>query len=131
MPKRKTTTVEFTKKGERLKNRYCVVFGLKGVLSVGLELFDGLSDDDKLSRVTRALELDGNKGAIRAIQSNVALLSELVGDLLCASADAMTDAEKRLVGQMHNLALVDEASAALSSRARRKRTRRRPSSEPA
>ena len=58
MPSRKTTTVVLTQAAREIKNRYAVPMGLKGVLSVGLELFAKLPDSEKIARVRAALEAD-------------------------------------------------------------------------
>jgi len=48
MPSKKTTTVVLGDKAQQIKNRLAPVFGLKTILSVGLELFDKLPDNKKI-----------------------------------------------------------------------------------
>lgn len=55
MPSKKTTTVVLTKKAQKIKKCLAPALGLKGILSIGLELFDNLPDNDKITRVTKAI----------------------------------------------------------------------------
>jgi len=54
----KRTTVNLTLKAQRIKDFYVPGYELKGILSVGLELFDALDDTDKFRRVSYALAED-------------------------------------------------------------------------
>jgi len=54
MPSKKTTTVVFTKKAQEIKDRLTPAFGLKGILSASLQLFDELDDSEKIARVAEA-----------------------------------------------------------------------------
>lgn len=62
MPSKIRTTVVLTKKAQKIKGQYGAALGLKGVLSVGLELFEGLSDTEKINRVGAAMRGDTNEG---------------------------------------------------------------------
>lgn len=58
MPSKMRTTVILTEKARHIKNRLAPAFGLKGILSVGVELFEKLPDDKKISRVAEAIRSD-------------------------------------------------------------------------
>lgn len=58
MPKQKCTAVNLTNKAMAIKNRLAPALQLKGILSVGLELFDALPADEKIRRVAEAMAED-------------------------------------------------------------------------
>jgi len=51
MPSKKTTTVVLTPHAQEIKDRLAPALGLKNILSVGLDLFDALSDTEKIRQV--------------------------------------------------------------------------------
>lgn len=53
----KQTTVLLTEKAQKIKDAN-IRLGLKGILSVGLELFDELSPQEKYDRVDKAMKAD-------------------------------------------------------------------------
>jgi len=54
MSSKNPTTVVLTKAAQEVKDRLAPAFGLKHILSVGLQLFDALTDTEKISRVAKA-----------------------------------------------------------------------------
>ena len=58
MPSKRTTTVVLTEKSRKIKDRLGPGLGLKGILSVGLELFDKLGNAQKIKRVGIAIIAD-------------------------------------------------------------------------
>jgi len=66
MGKKIRTSVVLTAIAEEILQKYRNGFGLKGPLSVGLELFDGLPSDEQLRRVTAAETADKEARVMRA-----------------------------------------------------------------
>ena len=52
------TTVVLTKKAQAIKDHLSPALGVKGILSVGLEMFDKLSDAEKIRRVSQVISED-------------------------------------------------------------------------
>lgn len=54
MPRKDPTSVNLTKKAQEIKDQYADAFGLKNMLSVGLELFNKLTDNEKIKRIAES-----------------------------------------------------------------------------
>ena len=83
------STVNLTKNAQEIKDRLSPGLGLKGILSVGLELFDKLSDKEKIERV--GLALVGDKRG-RNDQK-----PRRVGEAVEPNAQSLRDAIKQIV----------------------------------
>ena len=82
MPSKRTTTVVLTEKARKIKDVLSPGLGLKGILSVGLELFDKLSDKEKIRRVGVAITAD------KTLRSKSPLIVKTLVDLIaCESGD--------------------------------------------
>lgn len=58
MANKEQTTVNLTDKAKQIRNRLAPAFGLKYILSLGLELLDELSDTEQKLRITKIVEED-------------------------------------------------------------------------
>jgi len=86
MPSKASTSIVLTKKAQSIKDRWAPAFGLKYILSVGLELFDeSLSDSDKIERVSKAKVENGKtlpkshelRKALRKVASSIEKRKEI------------------------------------------------------
>ena len=73
MGKKIRTSVVLTAVAEEVLQKYRNNFGLKGPLSVGLELFDQLSAEDQLARIAKAEKIDKETRAADAAMRSFAL----------------------------------------------------------
>lgn len=76
MPSKRTTTVVLTKKAQEIKNRLTPALGLKGILSVGLQLFDQLSDKEKIIRIAQASDEDKELPVVKIATAGMRTLSK-------------------------------------------------------
>jgi hypothetical protein len=73
MRKNYPTSVILYEHAEAIRRKYVPAFGLKNILSVGLELFDELSDKEKIQRITKVAHIDNTA---KKIIENVAANAE-------------------------------------------------------
>jgi len=71
MEKRVPTSVNLTKKAQAIKDKYAPL-GLKGILSVGLELFNKLTDTEKINRVGQVLAEDAADEIVSGAEADAA-----------------------------------------------------------
>ena len=71
MAKRTQTTVNLTRNALKIKNRYAPL-GLKEILSVGLELFNKLSDTEKIEWISKVVAEDKAAKIVAAADAQAA-----------------------------------------------------------
>ena len=97
MPSKRTTTVVLTEKSREIKNRLAPGLGLKGILSVGLELFDKLSDTQKIKRVGIAITTDkksAQKPIVLKSLADVVAMEKVTGVTFVLSKELQEWADK-------------------------------------
>lgn len=73
--RKQPTSVVLNVEAQAIKNRLAPAFGLKGIISVGLSLFNALPDDEKIRLVAEANQIPD------AIDSADKIVSDAEGDV--------------------------------------------------